>query len=49
MQDILNAISTVGFPIVISLFLMIRIEKVIKSNTEAITSIRLIMDKCSKK
>lgn len=36
---IVEFISNVGFPIFISLFLLLKIEKVIKSNTEAINEL----------
>ena len=34
-------ISTVGFPIVVTLYLMMRIEKVLKENTKAISDLTI--------
>ena len=36
MTDIVNLISTVGFPIVVCLWFMLRTEKVIINNTKAL-------------
>ncbi len=36
-----DAVSNVGFPIVIALYVLIRLERVIKDNTEAISDLRL--------
>lgn len=35
-MDVVNIISQVGFPIAISLYLLIRFENTIKNNTKAI-------------
>lgn len=39
-ENIITAISTVGFPIVLCLWFMVRIEKVIKNNTEILYLIK---------
>ena len=41
MIDYPQLISTVGFPIVITLFLLMRMEKVIKQNTIAIQELTI--------
>ena len=38
-SEIISIISNVGFPIAISLYILIRLEKTIKENTNAIKSI----------
>ena len=40
MMEIVEVISTVGFPIFITLWFMIRTEKVIKNNTEALIQVK---------
>lgn len=40
-MDILQAISTVGFPIVMCLILVFRLEKTINKNTSAIDGLAL--------
>lgn len=40
-MDILQAISTVGFPIVMCLILVFRLEKTINQNTKAIKELAL--------
>jgi hypothetical protein len=35
-QDIINMVSTVGFPIVVSLFYMLKMNKAIENNTKAL-------------
>lgn len=41
----IELISNVGFPIFISLFLLFRIEKVVKANTEALTNLKIEIKK----
>jgi hypothetical protein len=40
MEKYIQAISTVGFPIAITMYLLFRMEKVITANTEAILSLK---------
>jgi len=35
-QEVLNVITQVGFPVFVALWFMLRTEKVIKNNTEAL-------------
>jgi len=37
--DIVGLIQNVGFPIVVCLYFMLRFEKILKSNTEALNAI----------
>lgn len=36
MEELINFVSQVGFPIATALFLMLRMDKTIKANTEAL-------------
>jgi len=47
--DIVGLIGSVGFPIVVALWFMVRTEKVIKANTSALGAIREVMVSCKKK
>lgn len=38
-QDVIQAISTVGFPIVVAMYSLIRLEKAMKANTEIMTKL----------
>ncbi|HRY13660.1 MAG TPA: YvrJ family protein [Syntrophomonadaceae bacterium] len=40
MEDLLNIIANVGFPIAVSLFLLVRVESKVTCLTEAINSLR---------
>ena len=44
-MDILGAVSTVGFPIVVSLYTLFRLEKTILANTDAINNLALMIAK----
>lgn len=46
---ITTTISTVGFPIAITMWFMLRTEKVISSNTEALNQIKVVMNDCQEK
>ncbi|MBT9175646.1 MAG: hypothetical protein DDT22_01330 [candidate division WS2 bacterium] len=35
MQEIMQAVSTVGFPIAITVYIIVRLEGVVKENTKA--------------
>lgn len=48
-EEYIQLISNTGFPIAVSLFFMFRVEKVIKSNTEALSSIKEVVRSCTKK
>lgn len=39
MQEIVNIISTVGFPIVVAMYSLIRLEKTVKENTKVMEMI----------
>ena len=39
MQDILNAISTVGFPIVVAMYSLMRLEQTVKVNSALMTQV----------
>ena len=41
-------ITQVGFPIFVALYLILKTERVIKTNTEALTSIKIVMQSCKK-
>jgi len=45
MTDLINLISTVGFPIVMCIWFMFRTEKVIENNTNALIKILEQMNK----
>jgi hypothetical protein len=48
-NDIISAISNVGFPIVITLYLMVRMETTLKFNSDAIDRNTLALNSlCSK-
>lgn len=49
MIDYVSIISTVGFPIFVATYMMFRLEKTIKSNTTALTELRLDLAKRNKK
>lgn len=44
-NEIVQAISTVGFPIVVAMYSLIRLEKAMKANTEIMTKIYERLDK----
>lgn len=43
MADIITAVSQVGFPIVITFYLLIRFEKIIDRNTEALHELKKLL------
>lgn len=47
-EEITQLISTVGFPIAVTVWFMIRTEKVISSNTEALFQIKEVISNCKK-
>ncbi len=47
-QEAVNMISTLGFPIFVCLWFMIRTEKVIKNNTEALGDFKIVVERCGK-
>lgn len=49
MEEYLNLISNVGFPIAITLWFMIRTEKVIQANTSVLEKTCTIVEKCQSK
>jgi len=48
-DSISTLISTVGFPIAITLWFMLRTEKVISNNTDMLNQIRVIINDCQQK
>ena len=48
-QEITTLISTVGFPIAVTVWFMIRTEKVIQANTGALMEIKAVIQNCSRK
>lgn len=48
MTSLMQAISNVGFPIVVSLLMWYQCNTVVKENTAAITEIRLALDDLKK-
>jgi len=40
MDNYIHLISNVGFPIFVALYLLVRLERVIKSNTDAIIKLK---------
>lgn len=49
-QELINLISGVGFPIVITLYLIVKFEKSLQANTLAIESLKdIIAQLCSSK
>ena len=51
MNEIIQAISQVGFPIVVAMYSLIRLEKTVRENTAIMTKIyeRLVIDDGDKK
>lgn len=45
MEEAVNLVSNVGFPIVVALYLLIRFEPLISKNTEAINKLGDIVEK----
>ena len=45
MNELVQAISTVGFPIVVAMYSLLRLEKAMKANTEIMTKIYERLDK----
>ncbi len=43
--DIVQAISSVGFPIIVAMYSLIRLEKTIHSNTEVLTKLYVRLGK----
>lgn len=41
MEELLGAISTVGFPIALATYVIVRLEATVKKNTEAIVQLTL--------
>ena len=48
MEQYIAIISQVGFPIFVALYMILKTERVIKTNTEALTSIQVVMQSCKK-
>ena len=48
MEQYIAIISQVGFPIFVALYMILKTERVIKTNTEALTSIKIVMQSCKK-
>ncbi|WP_461207894.1 YvrJ family protein [Clostridium sp. DL1XJH146] len=42
-QDFINLISTVGFPIVVSFYLLVRFEKKIEELTQVLTELKEVV------
>lgn len=47
-MDWVMLISNTGFPIAITLFVLVRMEGTINKNTEALNHIKEVIDKCRK-
>ena len=47
-DQVISAISTVGFPIAVCLFVLYRLETSMKANTEAINQLKLIIERLIK-
>lgn len=47
-EEITQVISSVGFPIFIATYFIIKLEKVIKTNTEVLVHINETIQKCKK-
>ena len=43
-MDYVQLISTVGFPIAVCLYFMLRFEKILKENTQALNDLRIIIN-----
>ena len=48
MEEYISLINNVGFPIAVALFFMVRVEKVIKANTEAFRKITAVITDCQR-
>lgn len=47
--EITTLISQVGFPIAITLWFMLRTEKVIQNNTDTLNQIKVVINDCQQK
>ena len=43
LTELINFVSTVGFPIIVTLYLLTRFEKTIQGNTNAIKELNMII------
>ena len=43
MEELIQIISNVGFPITVALYFMLRLDKVVKDNTEALIELKTII------
>lgn len=46
MMELVELVSNVGFPIAISIYFIVKVEKVIKNNTQALTEVAVQMERC---
>ena len=46
MQEYIQVVSNLGFPIFVAIWFMLRMEKVIKNNTNSLKEIQKVMEKC---
>lgn len=44
--ELISLISNVGFPIAIVIYFLVRLEKIINNNTQALTNFRIDTIKC---
>lgn len=47
--EVLECVNNFGFPIVISLYFIFKVEKVVQNNTRALTEVSLTIQHCKKK
>jgi hypothetical protein len=45
-SEFVGFVSSVGFPIALSIWFMVRTEKVIKNNTDALNNFNVVVQKC---
>jgi len=47
-EMITNIIKDVGFPIGVTIYLLVSRERVIRNNTEVMTQVKLLMERCKR-
>jgi len=48
-NEIVSLVGSVGFPIALAVWFMIRTEKVITNNTATLEQIKIVIEKCQRK
>ena len=48
MVNLIEVISNVGFPIAMCMYFVVKVEKSINNNTQALQEVKKVMDNCPK-